>query len=155
MDYGQLSTQVETIIKSGGTEGGTTTRYDDIIAIDGQRDLVVSHLKHVHDSGTTNMVTGKEVENVANEYKNFETTISNSVSEVRGTLRAADKDVANAKVELRNKENLRDVLKVLVILMAIVAVLYILGGSSIWVHVVVLLVLFGGAGYLLYKQNTR
>jgi hypothetical protein len=155
MDYGELSTQVESIIKSAGGEGGTTTKYSEIATIDGQRELVVSHLKHVYDDGTRDTINAKEVENIASEYNNLETTISNSVSEVRGKLKSADKDVANAKIELRKKENLRDVLKILVILMAIVAVLYILGGSSIWVHVVVLLVLIGGAGYILYKQNTR
>ena len=155
MDYGELSTQVESIIKTAGGEGGTTTRYSEIATIDGQRDLVVSHLKHVYDSGTRNMVNGKEVEHIANEYKNLETTISNSVTEVHGKVKSADRQVSNAKVELRKKEEMRDVLKILVILMAVVAVLYILGGSSIWVHAAVLSVLLGGAGYVLYKQNTR
>jgi Flp pilus assembly protein TadB len=155
MDYGELSTQVESIIKSAGGEGGTTTKYSEIATIDGQRELVISHLKHMYDNGTRDTINAKEVENIASEYKNFETTISNSVSEVRGKLKSADKDVANAKIELRKKENLRDVLKILVILMAIVAVLYILLGSSLWVHVAVLIVLLGGAGYVLYKQNTR
>jgi Flp pilus assembly protein TadB len=154
MDYGELSTQVESIIKSAGGEGGTTTKYSEIATIDGQRELVISHLKHVYDNGTRDTINAKEVDNIASEYNNLETTISNSVSEVRGKLKSADQHVSNAKLELRKKENLRDILKILLILMAIVAVLYILLGSSLWVHVAVLIVLLGGAGYVLYKQNT-
>jgi hypothetical protein len=155
MDYGELSTQVESVIKSAGGEGGISARYSEIATIDGQRELVVSHLKHVYDNGTRDTINAKEVDNIASEYNNLETTISNSVSEVRGKLKSADQHVSNAKLELRKKENLRDILKILVILMAIVAVLYILLGSSLWVHVAVLIILLGGAGYLLYKQNTR
>jgi hypothetical protein len=154
MDYGKLSTEVESVIKSAGGEGGTTARYSELTGIDGQRDLVVSHLNHVYAEGTTNMVNGKEVEKALNEYKNLETTTSNAVSEVQGKIKSADHHLANARLELRKKEILRDVLKILVILMAIVAVLYVLNGSSIWVHLLVLVVLLGGAGYVLYKQNT-
>jgi hypothetical protein len=155
MDYEKLSTEVESVIKSAEGQGGISARYSEIATIDGQRELVVSHLKHVYDDGTRDTINAKEVENIAGEYNNLETTISNSVSEVRGKLKSADQHVSNAKLELRKKENLRDILKILVILMAIVAVLYILLGSSLWVHVAVLIVLLGGAGYVLYKQNTR
>lgn len=155
MDYSQLSTQVETIIKSAGGEGGTTTRYNEIMNIDGQRDVVVTHLKHVYDDGTTNMVNTKEVANVAHEYKNLETTLSSSVAEVRGKLRSADQNVSKAKVELRKKEKVRDVLKILAITLAIVAVLYLVGGTWSWIHVPVLLVLLGGFGYAIYKHSIQ
>ena len=153
MDYGQLSTQVETIIKSGGTEGGTTMRYNDIAAIDGQRELVVSHLKYVYDDGTTNMINAKEVTNIANEYNNLETILSGSVNDVRGKVRSADQNVSGAKVELRKKEKVRDVLKLLAITLAIVAVLYLVGGSWTFIHVPVLVVLLGGFGYSVYKHS--
>ena len=154
MDYAQLSTNVESIIKTAGSEGGTTSRYNEIMNIDGQRDVVVTHLKHVYDDGTTNMVNAKEVANIANEYKNLETTMSSSVADVRGKVRSADQNVSNAKLELEKKEKVRDLLKILVITLSIVAVLYLLGGSSTWVHLIVLTVLLGGVGYALYKQNT-
>jgi hypothetical protein len=153
MDYAQLSTQVDTLIKSAGAEGGTTLRYNEIMAIDGQRELVVSHLKHTYDAGTTDMVNTKEVANVANDYKNLETTLSSSVADVRGKLRSADQHVFNAKQDLRKKEQVRDVLKILSILLAVVAVLYLIGGQWAWIHVLVLIVLLIGFGYIIFRYG--
>ena len=72
---------------------------------------------------------------------------------MRGKLRSADQHVFNAKQDLRKKEQVRDVLKILSILLAVVAVLYLIGGQWAWIHVLVLIVLLIGFGYIIFRYG--
>ena len=151
MDYAKTTDAVNILLKSAAPEGGTTKDYDKISGIDGQRDLVVSHLKSTYTTETGEMLNAKEVVDSANTYKHMLNSSNEELGNTRQKIKSIEARIATTKADLKKAEKVKNVLQVLTLTVVIAVGVYL--GLGSWGHTPAFFVLLAGFGYVLYTRG--
>ena len=151
MDYAKTTDAVNILLKSAAPEGGTTKDYDKISGIDGQRDLVVSHLKSTYTTETGEMLNAKEVVDSANTYKHMLNSSNEELGNTRQKIKRIEARIATTKADLKKAEKVKNVLQVLTLTVVIAIGVYL--GLGSWGHTPAFFVLLAGFGYVLYTRG--
>lgn len=153
MEFAKATDSINTILKTAVPAGGTTTQYDQLPAVDAQRDLIVSHVKCTYTSDTGEILNSKEFVDTSNTYKNMLTTQTNELEESRGKIKRLEDNVKKGSTEVEKIERTTRILLILLITISITIGLYILGGQ--YVHGIAFLILISGFMIVLYTRGEK
>jgi hypothetical protein len=151
MDYAKTTDAVNILLKSAAPEGGTTKDYDKISGVDGQRDLVVSHLKSTYTTETGEMLNAKEVVDSANTYKHMLNSSNEELGNTRHKIKRIKEKIASTKIDLEKAEKIRNILQILTVTVVVAIGVYL--GLGSWAHTPAFFILLAGFGYVLYTRG--
>ena len=153
MDFGTITNNVNTIIKTSGGGGGTTDAYKDIPAMDTQREIIVSHMKSDYSDKTLKMLNAKAFADTARTYKNLTTSTGGEIETIRSHASNLESKINTRKSDLKISSGRTIVLQVLAGTIALVVAIYAMFSSSQYVHTLALTCLIAGFGYALYLRG--
>jgi hypothetical protein len=151
MDYGKVTQSVDAVIKTAAGSSDDFTEYDKIPAIDEQREMIVSHLKQSYHDETGNALSGKELSDASQSYKNMLKGTDGEIERLHGHVKEVEARIATAQEDLNKSDQIRRILQVLVVTAAIVTGIYATGSS--YAHVASLAVLLTGFAVVLYTRG--
>jgi hypothetical protein len=151
MDYDKVGQSVTTLLKTAVPEGGTTSQYDKIPAVDEQRELIVSHLKSTYTTETGEMLNAKEFVDTSNTYKNMLKVADGELQTIHTKEKSLESNIAKQKENIEKSKHVNTMLQMLFVTFLIVIVIYTIGGS--WAHSISLIILIVGFGIVLYTRG--
>lgn len=151
MDYDKVSQSITTLLKTAVPEGGTTSSYDKIPAVDEQRELIVSHIKSTYTSDTGEMINGKEFVDTANTYKNMLKSAEGQLETIETRTSQLESEISKKRDSIERSKHINNILKILFVTIVLVIVNYVIG--SAWVHGIAFVILLIGFGIALYTRG--
>lgn len=151
MDYGTVTQSANTVIKTAAGSSDDFTEYDKIPAIEEQREIIVSHLRQSYHDETGNALSGKELSDAAQSYKNMLKGTDGEIERLHGHVKEVEARITTARSDLEKSEQIRRILQVLVVTAVVVTGIY--ATRSSFAHVASLAVLLTGAAVVLYTRG--
>jgi hypothetical protein len=152
MDYTKSSETIADILKSAGSQGGSTARYSELEAADSARDGLVSQLKASYEQETTNKVDAKEFSNVEKTYQNMIYTAEGDLETVYSSKQNIKQEINTQKENLVHNQKTRDILQILAATLTATFIVYFVLGEFQYVHIVAFAVLAAGFGYAIFLK---
>lgn len=131
-----------------------TTIMNNINPLDQNRDKVVSNIEDTYKQQTNVMTVNKQVTDVVNFFTKFFKFDKQSVDQDTSNISAYRDKVIKTQADIDKMASLEPLVQKFLTLLAIVAVVYLVGSFlGGFIHTVALMILAGGIGYIIYSSG--
>jgi hypothetical protein len=130
----------------GITLDGPTPDAAMLTSLDAERDLIVGHLANDFSVTTSRAIQNKNQVDIANTLRRRVKDVEGKKTSLQGMIASATSDLSSAKQNLNLQLSKQKIAFEMLSVFAITIVIYILFGSSSYVHIIALVVV--GLGFL-------
>jgi hypothetical protein len=131
-----------------------TTIMNNINPLDQNRDKVVSNIEDTYKQQTNVMTVNKQVTDVVNFFTKFFKFDKQSVDQDTSNISAYRDKVVKTQADIDKMASLEPLVQKFLTLLAIVAVVYLVGSFlGGFIHTLALMILAGGIGYIIYSSG--